>query len=387
MERNSTEKTVQGQENAIESDITAIEMDDASSLLSAPIELSKLPPEILISCIGSYLGDKSKAQLSQTSKKLHGFFQDDLKKSAVENLYTYILCGEEKKALDMIAICPERLLLREKSVDYSGRIFKNVTPFQAAILSHDVTLWKKMEPFFDKLPYGQANKKRQFQEIFPEGLPEQKPYNFSALLECIHLSAEDKVQTLLDNPLDTKSTLGQALENFRKDFTRLAMEEKFFNPTHLIEVFNIYAQQCITKNWSSKQLCLFWNQVIGYTQRFLPACYAQAFCQGLYCVANDKQALTRSLACEDSQHLYFPLEDSSGLGFDFGIFSVHKAKHLDTLAMAQQNTAVFNGGPLFIELCKGKTSELSELEQRINHFEQSIADCNTKPLRSYCTIS
>ena len=124
---------------------------------------------------------------------------------------------------------------------------------------------------------------------------------------------------MLSNPLDTTSALGQAIKAFREDFTATSMKETFFNPQHLIEAFNVYVQQY--NSWDVNQLCLFWSQVIGYIQRFLPSCYAQAFCQGLYDVAENKKPHGRSLKFENDSQLYFPLADSSGLGFDFGIYS------------------------------------------------------------------
>jgi len=178
---------------------------------------------------------------------------------------------------------------------------------------------EKNGTFFNELPDGQAEKARQFKELFPNGLPEQKPYDFSALVQIINKSSNTDVQTLLSNPLDTTSALGQAIKAFREDFTATSMKETFFNPQHLIEAFNVYVQQY--NLWDVNQLRLFWSQVIGYIQRFLPSCYAQAFCQGLYDVAENKKPHGRSLKFENDSQLYFPLADSSGLGFDFGIYS------------------------------------------------------------------
>ena len=140
-----------GEEKAVEPGVAMIEVDDTSSSPSASLQLSDLPPEVLIIHIGPRLDNQSKARLSQTSLRFHQFFKEDLEKEAIEKLNSHILWGKESEALSMIASFPKRLRARGTAVDYSGRSFKNVTSFQAALLSHDVTLWKKMEPFFNKL--------------------------------------------------------------------------------------------------------------------------------------------------------------------------------------------------------------------------------------------
>ncbi|HAT1924276.1 TPA: hypothetical protein JAZ42_14050 [Legionella pneumophila] len=69
-----------------------------------------------------------------------------------------------------------------------------MTPFQAALLAHNVDLWEKMEIYFGKLPDGQAEKARQFKEVFPNGMPAQKPYDFSKLVQVITNSTPGDIQ-------------------------------------------------------------------------------------------------------------------------------------------------------------------------------------------------
>ncbi|HAU1638870.1 TPA: hypothetical protein JBJ29_10995 [Legionella pneumophila] len=184
-------------------------------------------------------------------------------------------------------------------MDYSGRQF-DVTPFQAALLAHNVDLWEKMEIYFGKLPDGQAEKARQFKEVFPNGMPAQKPYDFSKLVQVITNSTPGDIQAAREKR-PNNTPLWQALENFRNEFTALSMKEKYFNPQHLIEAFNVYAQQYSL--WSWEQLSLFWCQIIGYSQRFLPEPYVRILYQG----------------CEQ---VIFSLQPSSGLGFDFGVYNL-----------------------------------------------------------------
>jgi len=39
---------------------------------------------------------------------------------------------------------------------------------------------------------------------------------------------------------------------------------------------------------------LFWRQVVGYVQRYLTSCYAQAFSQSLWDVVDQKKPLKRA---------------------------------------------------------------------------------------------
>jgi len=56
-------------------------------------------------------------------------------------------------------------------------------------------------------------------------------------------------------------------------------------------------------------------------QRFLPACYAQAFCQGPRHVNLEENNLDRSPQLSAGL-MIFPLHVGSGPGFDYGIYSV-----------------------------------------------------------------
>jgi hypothetical protein len=57
---------------------------------------------------------------------------------------------------------------------------------------------------------------------------------------------------------------------------------------------------------------MFWQKVIGYIQRYLPACYAQAFCQGLYDIVDEGKKLSRSLEHQYNKYnkrvKFYPLD-------------------------------------------------------------------------------
>ncbi|WP_133131063.1 hypothetical protein [Legionella yabuuchiae] len=279
--------------------------------------LEQLPTALIQGPLAQYLSKKDLSNLSQASKVMFFSCQPLLEKQAAKILLSHVVKGEEAEALKMIDKNPRLLLILSKATDYSGRSYQGLTPFQAALSSHDVALWKKIESYFDKLPDGEAEKVRQFRQLFPEGLPQQESYDFTELVQVISNSSDADIMAALRKEKND-TPICQALNGFRTAFTDLAIKEMFFNPSHLIDALKVYDAQF--ERWSSwNQRNLFWRQVIGYTQRFLPACYAQAFCQGLYYILEVKKPLSRSLKFKYDDASYYPLTDSSGLGFDFAV--------------------------------------------------------------------
>ncbi|MDF1678379.1 MAG: hypothetical protein P1U32_06780 [Legionellaceae bacterium] len=341
----------------------------------SPIE--ELPTELHSFGIFTFLPDAKAYNLAVTSKRMLGhYYRSPLRKKQKEashQLLTHVIQGEEEEALAMLAANPGLLLWASKATDYSGRPYNNYTPFQAAVLCHDVTLWKKMEPYFDKLPKGQEEKARQFNAIFPESIPHQSPYDFSVLVETITQSSEADIDAAL-RKIQNDTEICRALNQFRSAFTALSMEETFFNPSHIIEVFKVYDKQF--DNWSRIQRDLFGRQVIGYIERFLPACFAQVFVQGLCDIVEHKIPLVRSLKFRYDHGFFFPLADTSGLGFDFGVSRALHPEHghvLDDGGCFFQWCGGHVGQLALEKLCRANTAELLKLEQSVQHGE-SITD-------------
>jgi hypothetical protein len=102
---------------------------------------------------------------------------------------------------------------------------------------------------------------------------------------------------------------------------------KHFNVGLLAKAFKLYDEKynCFgepfVNYWESDKNQLFWQKVIGYIQRFLPACYAQAFAQGVYSIVENGQKLNRSLEfCYHKNTFFFPLDSAPlfRLGIDSG---------------------------------------------------------------------
>ena len=258
----------------------------------------KLPVVVTKYATVPYIGNdlKTQASLAQTCRRFRSFFQPTLTHAL---LLSYIVHGEQEKAKKMIELNPRLLMMHGSAKDYSGNTIKDVTPFELAFGADDIEMCQMMMPYLDSLPGGRRGVLKQIQLRFPKS--EEEFYDFSPLNAAI-----------------TNNNAEAALKKFREDFKpRVIKKGKHFNPKLLLAAIDQYS---LGDSYS------FWRLVIGYLQRMLPACYAQAFCQCLDKIASDNQPLKRSLKLDDG-HSFFPIDLSShsGLGFDFGIYNAQHA--------------------------------------------------------------
>jgi hypothetical protein len=213
-----------------------------------------------------------------------------------------------------------------------------MTFLQASAAAGDIEMCQMLKRYFDHIPNGQQGFANQLDELFPEGVDvheteqQRNTFNFDAILAAILAASTADLDAAL-NKQDNGSALCCALEEFRRQFTEIAHSKKIFNPQHLLRAFEVYSAllgQCRhdDSDGDFKKRDLFWRQIIGYTQRFMPACYAQAFAQGLYYLVKVDQgdswrpeAFKRDLKLRCHDFSYFPLPPNSrsGLGFDFAV--------------------------------------------------------------------
>jgi hypothetical protein len=211
-----------------------------------------------------------------------------------------------------------KTLLSEKVTvtDYSRRKVKQKTAFQAALCAMDDELCAMLAKYMT-----QQEMTHQYQDIFPKGheayYSAQTSFDFSDIVKIISKSSDTDIQQALDLELPNNTELWKGLEQFRADFTTLSNQESVFNPQHLIHAFELYDKEF--NNWNSNQRDLFWRQVIGYVQRFLPANIAMDFAQGLYARVEDKEKAKRSFNFTYGGGAIFPLisDSLSGLGYEY----------------------------------------------------------------------
>jgi hypothetical protein len=286
------------------------------------------------------------------------------------------LNGDEALAKRMISASPRYLLSRENATDFSGRTYTDLTPFQAALVTGDDAMAKMMKPYFDRLPDGQASMQKQVSEIFPNGIEvheatqkQKSKTNFEPMLNVVIAAIKGASPADLQAALSLKdngSELCKALDTFRGAFTELS-QEKIFNPHYLLAAFNAYENKFDwnTPDWN--KLDLFWRQVIGFVQRFLPATYAQAFAYGLYDIAESGHSCPRTFNFRyDSDFSFYPLSRPLvGLGFNCGALKRWAASCACCLAM----------GWLLAVLSKLVSNKNSKLTELIALRAQSTHSC------------
>lgn len=237
-------------------------------------------------------------------------------------LVQLIVYGDLKKSEDLLKAHPHllRTLLTETVTvkDYSRRKVKQ-TAFGAALCAMDDELCEMLARYMTK-----EEMDSQYQTIFPEGheayYQAQTAFDFTQIVTAINNSNDADVEKALSLELPNNTSLWATLEQFRADFTNRSNQEVVFNPQHLIKAFELYDEKYA--NWTSNQQNLFWRQVIGYVQRFLPANIAMDFVQGLYARIEYKIKSNRSFNFKYGVGSIFPLSlDSSlaGLGYNFAL--------------------------------------------------------------------
>ena len=264
--------------------------------------------------------DENAAALNQVSdypgmrvyKPLLAKFQE-----LVNSIVLVVVQGDLNQTETLIAQKPELSSAKGEAIDYSRRLVSDVTPFQAALCAWDDEMWEMLEKYMTSEEVA-----RQYQEIFPEGhekyFADQTSFDFSVIVNAITQGSAADVQAALNKKQDD-SLLCQSLNQFRADFTALSYQEKVFNPKHLIKALELYDQQF--ENWDWPKRDLFWRQVIGFTQRFLPANIAQDFAQGLNYRVEEKEKSRRSFNFRFGGGSIYPLifDSLSGLGFDYAV--------------------------------------------------------------------
>ncbi|MDF1654894.1 MAG: hypothetical protein P1U34_07250 [Coxiellaceae bacterium] len=258
--------------------------------------------------------------------------------------------GKEKGAQILLDAKPELLLINtEKTTDYSGKLIEGLTVFQAALCAGDVDMVKMLLPYFDALDEGDHHRSQQIQAIFPDGLDAHlahqldDTFDFSTVVTAISTASDIEVSDALNltgaafkqsdserSKPDSELSLVEALNRFREKFTEKSLKERIHNPQHLLKALELCSSNFEPENdaiWSGPKRQLFWRQIVGFCQRFVPACMAQAFAQGLTKLVSvpgsdiddgTAQQLKRSLSYRFGGGDFYPIASSSQhLGFRF----------------------------------------------------------------------
>jgi hypothetical protein len=211
-----------------------------------------------------------------------------------------------------IKILEELLLYQDTVTDFSGRKIEG-TALQLALGAEDTLMCEMMMPFFDKIPNGQMHKLQQYNIQYPDNnANENNAQDFQAL---------EKVMAAIESS-NSDEECEVALTEFRNYLkpTSVIKTGKHFNAALLVEALRAYGHNYIRfGGWNSDKNNLCWTNVIGYLERQLPACYGQAFCQGLINIVEYNQLLQRSFRFLHADYDLFPLDTAPSyrLGYDY----------------------------------------------------------------------
>lgn len=299
---------------------------------------------------------------------------------AVNPILQQVVYGEENRVEDTLEAIKNNAaqlsaLLSDTGTvkDYSDRTITGMTLLLAAAAAGDIDMCLMLKNYMAPEEFA-----TQLTEIFPEGIEaheseqQRNTFNFDAILAAIRAANTRALDAAL-NKTDNGSALCRALEKFRRQFTEISNNEKIFNPQHLLRAFEVYNalwNQCERdgSDHDYQKRDLFWRQIIGFCQRFMPACYAQAFSQGLYYLVKEDQdaswcpeTFKRDLKLRRDNFSYFPLprDSRSGLGFDFAIYDGRAWRG------GAFEPGASGGCIVFKNFCRAKTAGFQNIMQRM----------------------
>lgn len=337
------------------------------------------------------MNDKSLAAFARSSLYARSLAQPELDRRAVKKIFEHIRDGEIDKVKKMLNANPRLALVEWKAVKGEEKTIANKagqrisiegkTAYEFALGEEDTEIAALFRTCIVNIENQDAANKL-FHRQFPQGwiAAEEKTSapifaQLDALTQAIRnaqpadiISSGDPDYRLT---VRDGSAVAEALLTFRSMLDATLKETittgRHFNPKLLLRAFEIYDAHYADyfgNDWSNPRAMAFWQQAIGYVQRFMPANYAQAFCDGLNST-NDKlykgTPQGRALKFETYQAGrwvpadFYPLSNSH-LGFRFAIAGDGRAcaRGLD-LYWAGCACAALGG------LCQSKTAGLQSL--------------------------
>lgn len=246
--------------------------------------------------------------------------------SLLNTLLLHVVNGEQLEAEAIIVKHPELLVQSGQVESYAGFMIEGA-PLQIALGAADVALQTDEECMVEmisthltKMKNGKAIMAKQIQAQFPIGWEAKAESQVKK-----DLAALNEVFDAIDDSTAEEKCV-PAINKFRQYMDgkkcQLIKTGTHYHPELVEEVCRLYNQlfaaygDPVLGLGSSYKIKLGWN-LIGYVQRFLPACYAQALCQGLYHIIDKNAKLERRLTFSDGT-VYYPLDKGTlKLGFHF----------------------------------------------------------------------
>jgi hypothetical protein len=167
-----------------------------------------------------------------------------------------------------------------------------------------------------------------------EKMLDQKPYNFTPLLNVIKQSSAEDITAELNNKMPHKSLLREAMEKFRTDFTPGQMKKpgmhfaynehcNYATVVHILELCDLEGDN-LRDGGNFDKNRLVTRQILGFIERSFCSDERMVFARDGFDDVIAGRALDRSLEYKLQPGTYFPdtVGDSShfGLGFEYWAF-------------------------------------------------------------------
>ncbi|MDP3268879.1 MAG: hypothetical protein Q8M40_07500 [Legionella sp.] len=249
------------------------------------------------------------------------------------NVASYVRCGHKLYYFDKInneinhvTLTPQALKKFDSKMtpQFNGIfLFKKQLKQIKSISGHDYSegMAEMIQRYMKKLPNGEEHITSQINQQFPKGWKKREKVRVKRDSEALN-------QIFIAIKTSGKNTgCKNSLQKFRNYLDHEYKEKgiiktgKHFNAHLLIEALELYNEFFNENSKLTPGGKLFWRKVIGYIQRFLPACYAQAFCQHLYYISEMREQLRRDVTFRYVQVVFFPLDSDPAcrLGFEYAV--------------------------------------------------------------------
>src|SRR3990167_1687160 len=291
--------------------------------------LIQLSCDILRGEIGKkWLSPEDQYNLSRVSCGLYTPLKN-LASKHVHAFLTHVVRGEKAQVEAMIQRDPRLLLEKMQVKDEAGRTIYG-TAYQIALGAKDVSPFpeNKIEEMAEMLErylaehFGEEERNKQYNEQFPEGFEKQEEArrkSDSFELNKVFAAIKKDKTTGLAEAKKAVAEFQNYLENQIEDVITTGYH---FNEALFQEALKLYDEHYNDfGGFDSAKNRLVAIKLIGFIERFFPANLAQAMCDGIGRVVNEKKMLTRGKLLDDKKTPFF----DPNLGVSHFVYSYYGA--------------------------------------------------------------
>ena len=289
--------------------------------------LDKLPLDLLkikintkgevvaTSNISRYLSLTDMQRLACTNKAFFSIFNNEriAVNLAIKKFLDHVVRGEKIEVEEMLKKNPDLLLHKAKVVDEAGRTIYG-TAYQIALGAKDVSpfpgkveeMAEMLEHYLLQLPNGEKEREKQYNEQFPEGFEkEEEARRMSDSFELNKVFAaikKDKTTGLAE----AKKAVAEFQNYLENQIKGVITTGYHFNEALFEEALKLYDKHFDDfGGFDSDKNTLAAIKLIGFIERFFPANLAQAMCDDIGRVVDEKKMLTRGKVLDDKKTPFF----------------------------------------------------------------------------------